>query len=367
MRLTNYWWLLLWLFLAGPILHLTFTKKQVEVDGKIETRWAWTPAIILAAPYVIWAGNRRIFGDTETYRATFLKFTTDLSQIFTFFTDGSKDPGFSVFQVLLKNIIGNNDILFFTIIAFLQMALMVYIFRKYTKHYWLCMFLFVASTDYMSWMENGIRQFIAITMIFACTNWIAEKKYIRSILVIFFASTMHQSSLLMLPIIFIVQGRAWNKKSIVFLAATLLIMFFVDQFSPIFNNLLQNTQYDDMMTNEIWTNDDGTNLIRVLVYSVPALISLIGLKYVREIDNPLINVCVNFSIVTMALYGLAAVSSGIYIGRLPMYTTLQGYIALPWMIESIFEERSARFVKLSMIFLYIAFFYFQMAIIWQLL
>ena len=114
MRLTNYWWLLLWLFIAGPILHFTFPKKTVEVDGHVETRWSWTPAIILAAPYVIWAGNRRIFGDTETYRSTFLKFTTDSSKIFTFFTDGSKDPGFSVFQVLIKNIIGNNDILFFT-------------------------------------------------------------------------------------------------------------------------------------------------------------------------------------------------------------------------------------------------------------
>ena len=367
MRLTNYWWLLLWLFIAGPILHFTFPKKTVEVDGRVETRWSWTPAIILAAPYVIWAGNRRIFGDTETYRKGFLNISSNLSQVFTFFFDGTKDPGFSVFQVLIKNVIGNNDILFFTIIAFIQVALMVYIFRKYSKHYWLCIFLFVASTDYMSWMENGMRQFIAITMIFACTNWVAEKKYFKSILVVLLASLMHQSALLMVPIIFIVQGSAWNKKTIAFLVCTLLIMFFVDQVSPILNNLLQNTQYDDMMTNEIWTNDDGTNMVRVLVYSVPALISLVGLKYIREVDNPLINVCVNFSIVTMALYGLAAVSSGIYIGRLPMYTTLQGYIALPWVIEHMFDKKSSEFVKLSMVLLYIAFFYFQMGMTWGIL
>ena len=119
-----------------------------------------------------------------------------------------------------------------------------------------------------------------------------------------------------------------------------------------------------MITNEIWTGDDGTNVIRVLVYSVPALLSLFGLRYVREADDPVINLSVNCSVVTMALYMVASVSSGIYIGRLPIYTTLQGYIALPWLINAIFEKKSAKLVAWLMIGLYLAFFYYQIFITW---
>jgi hypothetical protein len=66
----------------------------------------------------------------------------------------------------------------------------------------------------------------------------------------------------------------------------------------------------------------------------------------------------------MALYLVASVSSGIYIGRLPIYTTLQGYIALPWMIDRIFERRSAQLVRYAMYGAYLAFFYFQMHFTW---
>ena len=128
-----------------------------------------------------------------------------------------------------------------------------------------------------------------------------------------------------------------------------------------------DTQYNDVMTNEIWTSDDGTNLIRVLVYSVPALISLVGIRYVHTANDPAINVSVNCSIVTMGLYLVAAVTSGIYVGRLPMYTTLQGYICLPWLVEHMFSKRSARFVKMCMYGFYLVFFYYQMHFTWGLL
>ena len=69
----------------------------------------------------------------------------------------------------------------------------------------------------------------------------------------------------------------------------------------------------------------------------------------------------------MALYLLASVSSGIYIGRLPIYTTLVGYIAVPWLIDHMFTIRSAQLIKFAMIGAYLIFFYYQMHVIWRLL
>ena len=118
------------------------------------------------------------------------------------------------------------------------------------------------------------------------------------------------------------------------------------------------------MTNEIWVNDDGTNIIRVLVYSVPMVMGFVGRKYVRQANNPAINICINCTIVTTALYMISTVTSGIYIGRLPIYTTLMGYMALPWLVNHMFTRSSARFVKAAMVVLYMVFYYYQTSGIW---
>jgi len=90
-----------------------------------------------------------------------------------------KDPGFTALITILK-VCGVSDYRqFFIIIAAFQMWCMVYTFRRYSPNFWLSIFLFVASTDYMSWMRNGMRQFIAVCMTFAAFDLMLRKKYIR--------------------------------------------------------------------------------------------------------------------------------------------------------------------------------------------
>ena len=364
LTLTNYWWLLIWLFLGGVIFG-GVPKQRERLGDKIVVRWQPLYAILMVAPYIIWAGFRHnYFGDTALYRKSFLNLEPTFAHFLAVFSEGEKDPGFTAFSILVKAIIGNADVLFFLIIACIQLLCITAIFRRYSDDFWTSLFLFVVSTDYLSWMHNGMRQFIAVAIIFVGFKYLVGQRYVPMIFLILLASLFHGSAILMLPIIFVVQGKAWNKKTVIMLVLTMVVVAFVDQFTPIMNELLQNTQYDDMMTNEIWTTDDGTNIIRVLFYSIPALLALFGLKYIRAANNPIMNICVNCSIVTMALYLVSSVSSGIYIGRLPIYTTLYGYVALPWMIDCIFEEKSARLVRYAMYGGYLAFFYYQMGIAW---
>lgn len=364
MTLTNYWWLLIWLFLGGAIFS-KMPRRQELVGGRPAVRWNVSAAVLMVLPYIIWAGCRKSFGDTYTYRRGFQNAVANLAQIPALFSSDQKDPGYSAFLILMKCILGDEEELYFTIIAAFQLLCVALVFRRYCSDYWTCIFLFVVSTDYLSWMHNGMRQFIAVVIIFGGFKYLVNRQFTRMILLILLASLFHGSALIMLPIIFVVQGHAWNGKTVIMLMVTSFLVVLFDRFSPFLNEFLQETQYGDMMTNEIWSTDDGTNIIRVAVYSVPALLSLFGLKYIRAVDDPVMNICVNCSVVTMALYLVASVSSGIYIGRLPIYTTLHGYMALSWMIEQIFEKRSARLVRLVMYAAYLAFFYYQMGITWN--
>lgn len=365
MTLTNYWWLLIWLFIAGPILYYIFPQKHETIMGKKEVRWQMLPAVILAVPYMVWAGFRSdAFGDTGVYRSGFADAPTTFGGLFAYAGSATKDKGFSFLTGLIKCIFGQSDTLYFLILAVIQLGILIALYRKYSSSLWLSLFLFVASTDYMSWMQNGIRQFTAVTIILTATPFMVEKKYIRAALLILLAATMHQSALLMLIFMLIAQGKAWNKRTLLFIAAALLAIVFVDRFTGILDNMMQETQYANMVND--WTSwqDDGTNPIRVFVYSIPAILSLIGLKYIRQADNPVINFCTNMSIISMGIYLVSMATSGIFIGRLPIYASLYGYILLPWEIEEMFTKESARMVMGAAVLGYCMFFYYQMHFTW---
>ena len=355
---------LIWLFVAGGILICTFPERQEHLLGRKVKRWDYLPAIILVLPLTLWSGFRGDVADTYLYRKLFMEESRELMNIPAILLSDGKDKGFTALTIFLKYFIGNSDKLYFTIFAVFQMVCICLVFRKYSSDFWISVFLFVASTDYASWMFNGMRQFVAVCMIFGCFDLMVKKKYIRMILVILLASLIHGSALLMIPIIFVVQGKPWNMRTILMLIGTAVVVLFIDRFTPILSTMLEDTQYDGVMENEIWVVDDGTNVIRVLVYSVPAIISLFGRKYLDQANNTAVNICVNCSLVTAALYAVSAVTSGVYIGRLPIYTTLMGYISLPWLINHMFNKASAQLVKGVMIVMYVAFYSYQTFVAW---
>lgn len=149
-----------------------------------------------------------------------------------------------------------------------------------------------------------------------------KKKWIPLIITILFAATIHGSALLMLPIVFIVQGKAWNKKTIGFIAVCIVVLAFTDQFTNILDTLLSDTQYTNVVSDWQGLNDDGTNIIRVLVYSIPMILAFIGRKWLEIEDDSVMNLCTNMSIVTSGLYLVSAVTSGVFLGRLPIFTSL---------------------------------------------
>lgn len=354
---TSYWLLVIWCLGAGAVLNM-MPKVHLPMQGKVECRWYWITAMMLAAPYILWTGYRGIFIDTGAYIMHFRQAASTFSAIPGMV--GTEDWAFYSFSVILKSLGIQSYQTYFLILAAIQILCMVYIFRRYSSNLWISFFMFIASTDYMSWMQNGIRQFTAVCITFVAFELLVQKKYIWFTIVTLIASTFHGSALLMLPFAFVMVGPALNRKTYLMIAAVALMIPFVDTFTPILERLLSDTQYNDVMTGEIWANDDGTNLLRVLVYSVPALVSLLGYRYIRGSTDRAANMCINASMVTMAVYLVSAVTSGIYIGRIPIYTTLHGYTVLPWLIDQIFEKMTARMIKLLLIVFYLLFFYYQM-------
>ena len=355
---TSYWVLIIWWIGFGPVLKL-FPKEQLLIRGRVSRRWYAPAAVLLLLPYILWAGFRGDFADTGTYIQHFQNMPSALSAL-PDVAASYGDWGFYCLMVILKSLGVQSHETFFLILAAFHVWCMVYTFRRYASDFWISFFLFIASTDYMSWMHNGIRQFTAVCITFAAFDLLVRQRYLSFVLVTLIASAFHGSALLMLPFAWVMVGPALNWKSLLLLGGAVLMLPLADRLTPVLGWLLSGTRYRSMVSGELWAKDDGTNLLRVLVYSVPALVSLMGRRYIRGSKNRAVNLCVNASLVTTAVYLVSAVTSGIYIGRIPIYTTLHGYMVLPWLIDQVFEDRSAQMLKVLLVVFYLAFFRIQM-------
>lgn len=353
--------ILIWTGVIGLTATLTTGIYRMEtVNGEKVRRVIPVFAIVAVLPLVIWAGFRGYVGDTGAYMQAFADMPSSFSEISGYMAGQEKDQGFYFVSAVIKCIIGNRNTVYFIIVAAVQCALLFKIYRRYSISFAVSFFLFIASTDYISWIFNGMRQFVAVTITVVCFPWILRKKYVKAIIGILIASLFHQSALLVLPFIFIVRGKAWNKKTLIFIIAVVAAVMFADRFTDILDTMLAETQYQNVVSDWQEFQDDGTNILRVLVYSVPMILSLIGIKYIRESDDPVINICTNMSIATSGLYLVSMFTSGIFIGRLPIYFSLYGYILLPWLIKNMFTKRSAQIIFGAMIIGYMGFYMYSL-------
>lgn len=337
----------------------TKVQRTEYVCGEKVQRYYPLWAFLIYLPLVIWSGFRGYVGDTGAYMEMFREIPSGLRNISSYMDTIEKDKGFYLFSAVIKDLIGDNVNVYFIILALIQVALLIKVYRKYSSNYIVTFFLFVASTDYISWMFNGIRQFTAVTITFFAFEYILKKKYVPAVLIVLFAALFHGSALLVLPFIFIAQGQAWNKKTILFIIAVIVAVMFIGEFTDILDTLLAETQYKNVVSDWQEFQDDGTNIIRVLVYAIPSILSLVGLRFIKYADDPVINLCTNMSIASVGFYVVSMFTSGIFIGRLPIYFSLYSYILLPWEIEHMFSEKSVKLVYLAMIAGYLGFYLYS--------
>ena len=358
--ISKYILVLIWIGVMAIVSKLVCVEKMEVVCGEKEKRYNWIFATLLFLPIIWMAGNRGWFADTSSYILSYRAMPSDISELPIYLSGVQKDKGFSILSVVLKSILKTDYRPYLMVLAIFQGISIITFFRRYSPKYIFSVFLFVASTDYISWMFNGLRQFMAVTIILFATPLMLKQKYISSIFVILLASTMHKSALLMIPFVIIAQGKAWNKKTITFILLTLLAVLFVDQFTNVLNDSLANTQYVNVVNDYTAWNDDGTNPLRVALYSIPAILSFICRKRIEKENNVLINFCTNMSIISMGLYVISMVTSGIFIGRLPIYCSLFGYILLPWEINKMFTRESQKIIYFVFIVAYLVFYCYSM-------
>lgn len=364
----NLWYFIVLIFFE--VLYITKKRQYcIEHPGlTYETvydyRVKFIFALLVFLPLLFIAGYRnRGFADTWSYTETFLNtYPYSISEIS--FTGKERAPGWIVLGVLIKQIFGNDYRIYLLIVSTISILSLVSSYRRYSSEIVFSAFLFFASTDMMSWMMNGMRQFLVASLFFAFIPLLLKKKFLFFILISALLYTIHSSALIAIPVYFLALGKPFNKKTLLVLGGVILAIVFLDQFSGLINDSLQNTNYS-ASASEITdrTNDDGTNILRALVYSIPAILAIVFKKKIPENIQPIISYSINMSLVTMAFYFLSVAMSGIYLGRIPIYFSLFNYILLPWEIKTFFNVNSQKIIFTICIIMYLVFFSIQTSMI----
>ncbi len=366
--MANNWAFIIWIGITGFLCNVFDGKRQEIVIGKSETRTMWSWAIVIFLPIVLGAALRTTReGDTGTYKLMFDSCPSVLSEAISHAFGAERDGGYALWEVVFKSIFGNNFQLFIGINAVFCAALLVKAYRKFSSSYAISIFLFAAGFEYFQWMFNGMRQFMAVCIALNCMEDIINRRYKRIIIPFIIAASLHMSVLIIIPCLFFVQGKAFNRRMMLFMAGVVLVgavLGRTGQLNEIIAQLMQSTQYDSVLDEFYMTMDSGTNTLRVLVYMVPAILGLIGLRHIRQADDPVINFCTNMSVVSAGIYIVSMFTSAIMIGRLPIYFSIYNYILLPWEIHNIFEKRSAKLVTGTLVFCYLAYNYYQCAMVY---
>lgn len=170
----------------------------------------------------------------------------------------------------------------------------------------------------------------------------------------------------MIPLVIALQGKAWNKRTLIVIGLSILAITFVGQFTSFVDFSMQDTQYSNVVTDYTNAGDNGTNILRVLVYAIPTIIAFIGRKEIIKADDKLIHFCTNASLISTGLYALSMFTSGIFFGRMPIYLSLYNYILLPWEIKHIIPEHLRKPIVMIMFVLYFVFYYYQISLTWAL-
>lgn len=306
---------------------------------------------------------RSNYGDTWLYVSSFENATSNLSYIKKIIDSDSDCKGYDILLVLFKHYISDDYSVWFTFLALFSSGAFIKLYYQHSINFAMSSFLFITSGTF-TWLMNGVRQFFAVCIIIYGFNYIIERKFFRFFILVLLATTIHSTAIIWIPVYFIVVLKPWSKWIWLCIAITILIILGIDQFTTFLDDSLEGTAFEGVgtainsYTFEDGSVDDGVNPIRVLIAAVPAIIAFWRRKYVVEYDDIVINICVNLSVVATGVYLLGMATSGIMIGRLPIYFTLTNYVLLPWLLDKVFEGKFKVFMKVMCYLCYFIYFYY---------
>ncbi len=315
-----------------------------------------TVACITIAYIIFWVGMRSGVADTSAYIETFEGNHANLADIFAILESNSKGYGWTALLVLFKNCISTDYHAWLMALALFMGLSVAHCYQKYSEAFFFCMLIFILNGN-QSWMMNGMRQFFCVCALMLALPWLIKGKTWYYLTLLIILSSIHFTVLLMVPLYFILRWEPWSKLIWLSVAAIVCACYLADWVAVFAEDSLQSTSYAGSTVFNPDEADDGVHPLRVLVAAVPACLAWVKRKAISAEQNTLLNICINASLFTAMLYLFGVFTSGILMGRLPIYCEVFATLGLPAIIQRFSKPQHRRLLYTTCVVFYSLFYY----------
>lgn len=354
-----YWSLFAWTCFVALTYKKWFLVRVTTIGGRTEAKPIFLSYFFSFIPLIVLTGLRGNFSDTPGYIQSFEQLPTDFSQILSL---EMKDKLFYQLAAVIKIIFPEVHV-WFTLLAVFQIVCLCITMRMYSEMPGISMFFFVASTGF-SYMFNGIRQFVAIMILFAGYRLLVQKKYVWYILLIVLAAQFHGTAYIMVIGLVASFIRPWSKLSFVSIGAFTASMVFLEPILSQMKIFLEDTEYSGQINR--LTELEGVNFIRVLVAVVPCVIGFVFRNSPALKGNREYKIAFNMAMLNVAFLTAASIVGGNLMARLAAYFQYYLILVYPILFKRCFREGTERSVAVAVFaVLYTAWFWFQLRVTWD--
>lgn len=334
-------------------------------------RWnVWL--VLMTVVMTMFSGLRTGYNDTAAYISGFLN--ADSVAVFLASPDNLNilhNPLFYFVTSVFRGLTDNYHI-YLMAFAVLNTVLFVRFLRRYAAEGNLAFTVYLYFTiGVFTFSMAALKQITASALLTLAIPALVEKKWVRYFAIVIVAGLIHTYAFIFLFLPFLT-GKPWGWKSILLLLATVWVML---TFESTIGSVLE---YADSMGKHVAEYEvfDGNqmNPFRVAVFAVVPAAAWIFRRYLEpELDREKC-IMLNMSIISLMFMLLASINGANMFGRLARYFVLGSVVALPWIIDSVFNKRSARLLKNIAAICYFAFFlydnqqfsqYYQSIPIWE--
>lgn len=146
------------------------------------------------------------------------------------------EPLYIIYTKLIANLLNDKQI-FLIITAFLSLIGPFYIIKRYSKNYFLSVFLFITFQFY-TYDFYILRQVIAMSILLLSLKYVEERKLIKFTIMVGIATCFHTSAFLFIIVYWLSQLEIDNKKMFIIVGILMAILLFGDSIIDIVLNIV---------------------------------------------------------------------------------------------------------------------------------
>ncbi len=262
-----------------------------------------------------------------------------------------------MYQSAIRSMTENYHIFFFFPAVFSSFAF-VRLMKNYSVNPALSLLIFFSMGTYVMYMA-ALKQCLAMFILLLSLPYLERRQYIRFVLTVLLAMTFHSYAIVFLVCPFLC-GKPWGKRMWILLLLTLAALLTYRSTLGVLMSWAE--QIGILVSEEELFDGQALSILRVAVYLVPAVLTLIFRKRLVADTSRMENLMVNLSCVSGFVLMLGLAEGANLFARMAAYFEVFTALSLPWMIRKIFDKWSATFVSVVCAVCFFGYFLYEFMI-----